>query len=98
MAEYKKVHQNKNTITIPRDSISLLAENPNLSKKDYRVALFLLCRLDGERYTMIDIEQIAESLYISKKDVKKSLNNLIFEGLLVCGSDDHVSDGYKFLF
>ena len=97
MAEYKKVHQNKNIITIPRDSISLLAENPNLSKKDYRVGLFLLCRLDGERYTMIDIYQIADSLDLSKKEVKKSIDNLIYEGFIVCGSDDHVSDGYKFL-
>lgn len=96
MSQYKKIHQNKFTVSVPTKSMEEIAQNGSLSRKDLRVCLALLARLDGERYKMIDIESIAYMLNMTKKEVKNCLIDLQSEDIIVCGCDDYVSEGYKF--
>lgn len=53
---------------------------------------------DPKNFKNIDIKKMAKSLNISKKEVKKSLERLIDECILECGSSPTVKDGYRFLF
>lgn len=69
----------------------------DLSKKDYKVLLFLSDYLNSLDYTRIDVDQIAESLDMKKKQVKECINNLESELIIREGSSDHVKKGYKFL-
>ena len=80
------------------DQFQTVAENQNLSKKDLRIFLFLCCRLTSKRYVKLDKKQIAESLCMTKKEIDKSIDNLINEGILSKGSDEHVKSGYKLTY
>ena len=71
-----------------------VAENPNLSKNDLRIFIFLYCRLNSKHYVRIDKSQIAESLNISKKKVSESIDNLEDNNIILKGTDNHTKDGY----
>jgi len=88
-----KIHTKRMSTNI--DALQRIAENEELSKKDYKLFIFLSCRLESEFYKRIDIEQIAETLNLTKKEVRKSLENLIDQGIVEEGSDEHVSKGYR---
>ena len=72
-----------------------VAENPNLSKTDLRVFMFLCCRMGSQHFMKIDKGAVADSLVISKKKVSDSLFTLEGNGVIVSGGDDHTKDGYK---
>lgn len=91
-----KVHTKRMSTNI--DAFQSVFENENLSKRDYRVFGFLCCRLETEHVRAIDIEQVSDSLNISKKEVKKSLNNLIRNGIISKGSDEHIKRGYRMTY
>jgi predicted transcriptional regulator len=76
------------------DAFQNIAENEELSKKDLRVFIFLCCRLESEHYKKIDKKQVAETLNLSKKDIDKCVDNLLDQGILAQGSDEHVRNGY----
>lgn len=80
------------------ESFQKVAENPNLSKKDLRVFMFLCCRLESKYYKKIDKEKIAETLNLTKKEVNECLQTLMDEDILESGSDEHVSKGYRFSY
>lgn len=90
-----KTFQYKSTISLPRDEFkSAVVRNSDLSKKDIRVLLHLLTHLDGSNFREISKKNISYDLDISKKDVSSSIENLIEEGILSCGSTSSVKDGY----
>ena len=112
MANNRNVYQQLYTISIPRTEFyQKIVLNQNLSRKDLRVALALLTVLDG--YTLpdrisgttkdpmnfksINIDEIAASLEMSKKDVKKSLCILEDESIITQGTTTTVKNGYRFM-
>lgn len=96
MAEYKRIHQNKETVSIPRHYLVELAEMNIISAQVYKVLLFIICRIDGERYTMLDFKQISESLGMPYDSVMGAIYELEDQGVIKRGSDIHTSDGYMF--
>jgi hypothetical protein len=87
----------KTVVSIDIGSMELLSRTEDLTKKDYRVLLFLMARLDSMNYTRLDKKQMADTLDISKDDINRSLCNLANAFILIEGSDAHVKKGYKFL-
>ena len=93
-----------------KDSLLNIASDDMLSKKAYKVLLCLFTELDGwapsvTRYTKdplnfkkIDIKAISRVLGIDKKEIKKSVRNLIESGIIECGDSDTIKDGYRFTF
>jgi len=95
----KHTFQYKTTISINRETfISVVVDNPNLKRKDYRVLLQLLTHLDSMTYKEISKKNISDVLIMSKADVTDSINNLIDEGIIKRGSSDSVKGGYKLCF
>ena len=111
MVNHNATYQQVNTVSVNRERILEIAEDTEYNKKDYRVFLALLAQLDGYtipknntnskdplNFKKIDIEQMADLLSLSKKDVKKSINNLYDDGYIEMGSNDTIKDGYRFTF
>lgn len=91
-----KIHTKRMSTNI--DALQKISENNELSKKDYKIFLFLSCRLESEFFKRIDIEQIADTLDLTKKDVKKSIEKLLEQEIIEEGSDEHISKGYKMCY
>lgn len=89
----------KTSKTVVSISVGTLQDyaKKDLGKKDYKVLLFLADYLNSLDYTRIDVEQIAESLNLKKKEVKECIYHLESELIIREGSSDHVKKGYKFL-
>lgn len=110
MANNRCTYQQVTNVSIPKNKLLEVAANPYFSKKDYRVLLCLFTELDGwapspkretkdpKNFKKIDIKSIASKLNISKKDVKKSLKNLMDSNIIEDGSSDTISNGYRFQF
>jgi DNA-binding MarR family transcriptional regulator len=111
MANIRYTYQQATTVSIPRDELlDSVVYNDVLSKTDLRVCLFLLTELNGWsppktgeyndpcNYKKIDVKQIAEKLDISKKDVKRAINNLDKLCVIEKGDSNSVRDGYRFMF
>ena len=114
MAERTDVFQWKHTISIPRESfMKKVVTNESVYANDLRVLIFLLTELDGWNatrgykksesqdplnYKAVNIKRIAKTLNMDKKDVKSSLKNLVYEGILEKGDSRSVEDGYRFTF
>ena len=76
------------------NQFQIVAENPNLSKNDLRIFIFLCCRLNSKHYVKIDKSQISESLNIPKKKVTESIDNLVQHNIIMKGTDNHTKGGY----
>lgn len=111
MGERRDIAQHLYTISIPRDVfVQMVVCNQTLSKKDYRVLLFLLTKLNGfDRtrgarrgdpggYIKVSPKAVAEALFMDKEDIKKSLKHLEEEEIIERGSSDICDDGYRFTF
>ena len=112
MANQRNTYQQVNTISVPREKILEIASDIEFGKNDFRVFLILLTQLEGYslpknlradhkdpmNFKMIDLGQISDTLNLSKKKVKKSINYLLDEGLLEEGYNETVSSGYRFTF
>lgn len=53
---------------------------------------------DPMNYNRIDIESIAETLGLKKKEVKASIETLIEQGIIEEGSTTTIKNGYRFTF
>ena len=95
MASVKRIQQNKDSVSIPREVLVNIAKTP-LTLIEYKLCLLLLNRLDGIRYSMLDIENIAQILLIPKGSVREAIQGLDEQGIITRGCDDFVSDGYRF--
>ena len=111
MANVRCTYQQSTTVSIPRDELLYwVVYNEELSKTDLRVVLFLLTELNGWQppkttegvdplnYKIIEEKIVAEKLYISKKDVKKSVKHLIELGIIEKGDFNGGRNGYRFTF
>lgn len=114
MANQGYVYQQSHTVSIPREGLIKVAKSSILNLDDYRVLIMLFTQLDGyyctydslnnnkyhdpKNFKKIDVEQIAKTLDMKKKDVKKSIHRLYDLYLIDSGDSDTVSDGYRFTF
>lgn len=104
------VRQSKTVVSVPKDPfLEAVVTNKELSKKDLRVCMILLTELDGfhrgskERddplnFRAISVENIADTLRMSKSDVKESIRNLIDYQIIQRGDSPTVKKGYRFKF
>ena len=105
------VMQQKTTTSIPRDPfIESVVLNRDLNKKDLRVCMLLLTELNGFHkslnrhrddplnYRAISVENIADTLELSKADVKESIRKLQSEQIIEKGTSPTVGKGYRFKF
>ena len=112
MANSRATSQQLNNVSINKSKLIEIAGNSVLSKKDLRVLLCLFTELEGyvppkiERhdtkdplnYTKIDVKSISEIVGITKKEVKKCIENLIDAELLDPGDSETIKNGYRFMF
>jgi hypothetical protein len=110
MANNRCTYQQEHTVSIRRDKLIEIATNEELSKKDYKVLLMLLTQLNGwcmppsgkgkdpMNYMKLDMESIANTLGLKKKEVKASIENIMDEYLIETGDSDTVINGYRFTF
>lgn len=95
----KNTFQYKETISVNRELfLDVVVRNENISKKDLRVLIHLLTHLDSLNFKEISKKQIALDLNLSKREVSDSIDELINESIITCGSSQSVSKGYKLLF
>lgn len=94
-----KTTQNQITISIPREAfLQNMVLDPELTQKDWRVYGLLVTHLDAKQFKSIDCEQMADKLYLKKKQVKKSIDHLIERGKLEIGDGNSVKNGLRFTF
>lgn len=109
MANINAVYQQQNTVSIPRDALKNIAEDDQLSKTDLRVFMALFTELNGftdiygrkedpKNFKLIDLDSIADFLYLKHKDVKKSIKNLKKSGYIEQGNSESISNGWRFTF
>jgi hypothetical protein len=112
MANNKFVSQSVYNVSVNRNKIIDIACNDNMSKKEYKVFLMLLSQLSGYKapevvksnnvdpynFKKIDTKQIAEALDIKRKEVEAAVDALFDYGYLEEGSNESVSEGWRFTF
>lgn len=111
MANNRNVYQQLTNVSINKKQLIEISKNIALSKKDLRVLLILFTELNGWsepkngkeikdpfNFKKIDIESIAETLDLKKKEVKECIRNLMDAGLIEPGDNDTVKNGYRFTF
>lgn len=67
-------------------------DNPDITASDKRL------KVDPLNYSAVDIGAIAETLGLKKKEVRKSIETLVENGILEEGSNTTVTNGYRFTF
>lgn len=75
-----------------------VAENKGLEENDLRVFMFLCCRAGSTHPTKVDKEQMAQSLNLSEKMIKKSLKRLCNYGIISKYGDEHIKNGYMMTY
>ena len=113
MANNRNTYQQQNNVSINKNKLLDIAQDPDLSKIDYKVLITLFTELNGWRgggynnrgnnndpknFKRIDVERIADSLDVEKKKVKKSIDKLLDFGLIEKGSSRNIKKGYRFTF
>ncbi|KMP50162.1 MarR family transcriptional regulator [Bacillus cereus] len=69
-------------VKLSKEFLNEIACNEELTKKDYRVFLYLLTKLDDKEYEQISQRNICAELYMDKSSVSKSINNLLEQGVI----------------
>lgn len=111
VANTRCTYQQKETVSIPKkELLEWVVYNSELGKKDLRIILFLLTELDGwqepkkgnyndpKNFRIIEIETIADTLDMSVKNVRKTIENLLDFGILEKGDSNSGTNGYRFTF
>ena len=114
MAVNRNTYQQVHTVSFNRQAIvDNIILNEDLDKKDLRVFLLLLTTLDGFSYPpnvdpdkvkdplnfkYVDFDWMSDTLSIKRKEVKKSVEHLVAEGIIEEGSSDTIKRGYRFTF
>lgn len=95
----KNTFQYKVTISVNREQfLNTVVRNSNLSKKELRVLIHLMTHLDSINYKEISKKNIAADLGLTKNDVSDAIKELEYENIIISGSSQSVSKGYKLLF
>ena len=112
MALTKEVTRRKYSVSFNRQNFMDNVIIPrDLSKRDLRIILLLLCRLDGyvppktvrsntkdpANFSDISIKRIAKTLGYKKSEVKKSLKKLVELEILEYGVNEANEHGYRFV-
>ncbi len=70
-----------------QEALELLATDPDMTGKTYRVLLYLFSRLDFENYIQVPQQEIAEALGMHKSHVSRSVRQLLDKGILLRAPD-----------
>lgn len=109
MANNKFTYQQQTNVSIPRRDIIDIAGDQEFKQDDFRVILALFSTLDGwdpeqsrtpdpRNFKAIKVSQIADLTGVPKKKVKESLDKLLRRNYIAKGSNETVTDGYRFTF
>ena len=114
MANNRNTYQQLTNVSINKQKLLEIASNIALSETDLRVLMCLFTELNGWcptdpyapgrpatdplNFSIIDVEKIAKTLDIKKKQVKKSIKNLFDACIIEDGSSKTISHGYRFTF
>ena len=114
MANNRNTYQQLTNVSINKKKLLEIASNEALDETDLRVLLCLFTELNGWsptdpyapgrpavdplNFSIIDINEIANTLDIKKKKVKRSIKNLFDLCIIEDGSSQTVSHGYRFTF
>ncbi len=110
MANTRNVTQLQTKVSISKEKLIEIGTNFGLSEEDYRVLFLLFSELSGWseplnastpdplNYTKIDPKTISDTLGYKKKKVKKCIEDLADAGLIEQGSNDKVTNGWRFTF
>ncbi len=94
MLQIYLVEQKVRTLKVSKDFLNEVACNEELTKKDYRIFLFLLTQLDDLFYTKVSQRKICAELFIDKSSVSKALSNLVLQHIIERDVVDR--DKYRF--
>lgn len=110
MANTRNVTQLQMKVSISKEKLVEIGTNFGLSEEDYRVLFLLFSELSGWsppisgpyvdplNYTKIDPKTISDTLGYKKKKVKRCIQDLCEAGLIEQGSNDKITDGWRFTF
>lgn len=110
MANTRNVSQLQTKVSIGKDKLVEIGVNFGLSEEDLRVLLILFSELSGWsesldrtskdplNYTKIDQKTLSDTLGYKKKKIKHCIENLEAAGLIEQGSNDKVTNGWRFTF
>ena len=110
MANNRCTYQQMYNVSVPKENLLKIAKDEALNKKDYKVFICLLTELDGWKpskdmktkdplnFKKIDVSKIADELDMTKKEVKKSISNLMKYGIIEDGDTKTLECGYRFQF
>lgn len=76
------VKQGNKKVEVLKSFIFEVACNEELTKKDYKVFLWLLTRLDDEIFIEISQKEICIDLYMDKSSISKSISNLLDQKII----------------
>ena len=77
-----KQSKNKDAVKVSHEFLLNCARNKNLSKKSYRVLLYLLTISSSKRLTTISQKEIGEDLDMDKSSVSLAIRELVREGVV----------------
>lgn len=110
MGNNRNVTQLQNKVSISKGKLIEIGTNFGLSEADYRVLFLLFSELSGWsepvngsvpdplNFTKIDPKTISDTLGYKKKKVKECIKDLAKAGLIEKGSNDKITDGWRFTF
>lgn len=111
MANTRNVSQLQTKVSIGKDKLVEIGTNFGLSEEDLRVLFLLFSELSGWsepsngspgqdplNYTKIDTKTISDTLGYKNKKIKKCIRNLEEAGLIEQGSNDKITNGWRFTF
>ncbi|WP_405157891.1 MarR family transcriptional regulator [Paenibacillus sp. FSL H8-0283] len=77
-----KQSKNKDSVKVTHDFLLDCAKNKNLTKKSYRVLLYLLTIASSKRLEQISQKEISEELDMDKSSVSLAIRSLVEEGYI----------------
>lgn len=69
-------------VRVDYDFLEVCYENENITKKSYRVLLYLLTKADTKQFVEVSQKQIANALDMDKASVSLAIKNLSNEGII----------------
>ncbi len=110
MANNRCTYQQVTNVSINKEALLQIASSDQVTKKDYKVLLVLFCQLNGwcepitkgtkdpKNFSLIDTKAISKTTGLSKKEVKKCIDNLEEFNIIEKGNSDTIKNGYRFTF
>jgi len=90
------LEQKARYVKLSKEFLVTLAEDERLTKKDYKVLLYLLTKLDDKNFIRLPQKKVCIDLFLEKSVVSKSFRNLEMFHIIEVGTTDDFVKGYRF--